>query len=234
MSDRAQQIHDHFDGEAAIFDDLILKLIPDYRAMVAALVGALPFEAQAPIRVLDLGCGTGTIARAVVGQFPQARLTCVDVAASMIAAAREKLAGREADFVVGDFASVDLGGPYEAVVSSLALHHLEAEAEKRAMYGRIFAALAPGGVFVNADVVLGGSDWLSRRAIEGWAEWMAANVGWGEVRNTWLPKHEAEDRPARLVDHIDWLRGVGFVDVDVLWKRLNFAVYCARRAELRG
>jgi tRNA (cmo5U34)-methyltransferase len=98
------------------------------------------------------------------------------------------------------------------------------------MYRRIHAALAPGGVFVNADVVLGGDERLSARYVERWAEWMAGNVGWDEVQSQWLPTYAAEDRPARLVDHLDWLRSSGFSGVDVVWKRDNFAVFCGCRS----
>jgi tRNA (cmo5U34)-methyltransferase len=231
MDARAAGIREHFDGEAPLFDELILKLIPDYRGMVAALVGTLPFAADAPIRVIDLGCGTGTLAGCVFERFRSARITCMDVAVNMIAAAREKLVGCGAPtFIVGDFLSAELGGPYDAVVSSLALHHIESEGDKQALYRRIHAALAPGGVFVNADVVLGGDDQLSARYVARWAEWMAANVGWDEVQSKWLPTYAAEDRPARLVDHLDWLRSCGFAGVDVVWKRDNFAVFCGRRS----
>jgi tRNA (cmo5U34)-methyltransferase len=230
MGARESAILGHFDGEAPVFDELILKLIPGYREMLEALVGTLPFAPDAAIRVIDLGCGTGTVARCVSLGYPRARITCMDVAANMVTAARAKLAGHPAlAFVVADFAAAELGGPYDAVVSSLALHHIESEADKRAMYRRIHAALAPGGVFVNADVVLGGDDRLSARYVARWAEWMAGNVGWDEVRSTWLPSYEAEDRPARLVDHLDWLRSAGFAGVDVAWKRDNFAVFCGAR-----
>jgi tRNA (cmo5U34)-methyltransferase len=82
--------------------------------MVGALVGTLPFAADAPTRVIDLGCGSGTVARCVVDRFQDARITCLDVAVNMIAAAREKLAGRGTPtFIVGDFTSAELGGPYD-------------------------------------------------------------------------------------------------------------------------
>ena len=229
MNERERRIQEHFDGEAGIFDELVVKLIPDYRAMLDALVGALPFEDPEPIRVLDLGCGTGTVARVVADRFRSASVTCVDVAAGMVAVAREKLARHpRSTFVIGDFSATELGGPYDAVVSSLALHHLESPRDKQRMYERLYAALASGGVFVNADVVLGGDEGLSARYLSRWAEWMAGNVGWDEVRSTWIPKHEAEDRPARLIDHLDWLRAAGFAALDVVWKRDNFAVFCGR------
>jgi tRNA (cmo5U34)-methyltransferase len=46
-----------------------------------------------------------------------------------------------------------------------------------------------------------------------------------DIEGKWIPKYHAEDRPAKLVDQLSWLVAVGFVDVDVLWKHYNFAVY---------
>jgi len=66
----------------------------------------------------------------------------------------------EARAVLGDrvrYVVADLGdplpdGPWDAVVSALAVHHLD-DAGKRALFGRLHAALTPGGVFVNAEQV---------------------------------------------------------------------------------
>ena len=55
----------HFEEEAGEFDRIIVTLIPYYLQMVESLALAIPFEISAPIRVLDLGCGTGTVARRV-------------------------------------------------------------------------------------------------------------------------------------------------------------------------
>ncbi len=55
------RVKEHFESEAEQFDGIIRRLIPFYEEMVDAAVSALPFSADAPIRVLDLGCGTGTL-----------------------------------------------------------------------------------------------------------------------------------------------------------------------------
>jgi len=74
-------------------------------------------------------------------------------AARARAAARAALADR-ARYVVSDLADPLPAGPWDAVVSALAVHHLDDPA-KRALFGRLHTALAPGGLFVNAEQVAG-------------------------------------------------------------------------------
>ena len=52
--------------------------------------------------------------------------------------------------IAGDFFSTDLGGDYDAVISSAALHHFDPD-NKRMLYRRIFASLRPGGIYLNSD-----------------------------------------------------------------------------------
>ena len=220
----------HFEEEAREFDRIIVTLIPYYVQMVESLALAIPFEISAPIRVLDLGCGTGTVAKRVLDRFPNAQLSCLDLAANMIAMAREKLAGYpRVSFILGDFTAMAEGETYDVVVSSLALHHLAADAEKRQFYRRIYLSLRPGGVFYNADAVLGTSDFLQRMYMRQWRAFMGRNISLEEVENKWIPNYEAEDHPAKLTGQLAWLVEAGFADVDVLWKYYNFAVYGGRK-----
>ena len=220
------RIRQHFEEEAQEYDGIILNLIPHYPQMLEALVSAIPFDASEPIRVIDLGCGTGTISQRVLAVFPNAHVTCLDLAENMVEMAKVKLAGHpHARYLVGDFNAFAFDAQYDVAVSSLALHHLVTDADKRAFYRQIYDALAPGGVFYNADVVLGSSDALQAMYMRKWQGFMRQNVSCDEMENTWLPKYYDEDRPARLIDHLAWLTGVGFIDVDVVWKYYNYAVY---------
>ena len=220
------QVKEHFEDEAQDFDRIILTLIPDYLRMVASVIAAIPFDSTAAIRVIDLGCGTGTLAQEVLKAFPNAHVTCLDVAENMIRMARNKLACyRHVRYIVDDFNVFDSDGHYDAVVSSLALHHLATDEDKQRFYRRIYAALNDGGVFYNADVVLGSNDFLQAVYMHEWRAFMSHEVSEVEIEGKWIPKYYAEDRPAKLVEQLSWLAEVGFVYVDVLWKHYNFAVY---------
>ena len=82
----------------------------------------------------------------------------------MLAQARERL-GERASYVVGDLADPLPAGPWDAIVSALAIHHLD-DPGKRDLFARVRAALAPGGVFVNAEQVAGESAWLDAVYVE--------------------------------------------------------------------
>ena len=223
-----EQVKNHFEEEAQEFDGIIKNLIPYYHQMVEALVSALPFEHSADIEVLDLGCGTGTISRAVKDAYPGARLTCIDIADNMLQMARLKLADApETLYVNRDFYHFDFDRQYDAVVSSLALHHLVTLEDKLDFYKKIYSGIKGRGIFVNADVVLASTEVHQQRYMERWKTFMCRGVSRDEVENKWIPKYYEEDRPASLVEHFDMLRKSGFGTVDVVWKYYNFAVYLA-------
>lgn len=220
------QIKQHFEEEAHKFDQIIQQLIPHYNEMLRALTTALPFDRGTPLQVLDLGCGTGTVARHILEAFPQAHVTCLDFSEKMIGMAQSKLADViRVNYLVQDFRDYQPGIPYHAIVSSLALHHLVTDEEKKAFYQKIYQSLLPGGCFYNADVVLGASDHLQSAYLERWKEFMQRQISAEEVENVWLRKYREEDRPAPLLQQLTWLSNLGYSPVDVVWKYYNFAVY---------
>ena len=220
------KVKEHFEGEAQEFDRIILTLIPHYPTMVRTLVEAIPFGKSKPLRVIDLGCGTGTVAAQILNAFPNAEVTCLDLAENMITIARAKLARYPlVNYVAANFSTFEFYSEYDAIVSSLALHHLITDEDKRNFYRRIYRSLSSGGVFCNADVVLASNDFLQGVYMNEWRRFMGRSLSQDEIEGKWIPKYQEEDRPAKLIDQLAWMREIGFADVDVLWKYYNFAVY---------
>ena len=140
-------------------------------AQYAALRPSYPDDAvrfvlgEGPRRVLDLGAGTGLLTGFVRATYPEAELTLLDGAAPMLDRARATLGDERTRYVVGDLADPLPDGPWDAIVSALAIHHLD-DAGKRALFARVRGALAAGGVFVNAEQVAGESPWLDAVYVE--------------------------------------------------------------------
>lgn len=235
MNNQMEKVKKHFDGEAREFDQLIWKFIPHYSQMVESLVAAIPFNRSEPITVIDLGCGTATVGKAVKDAYPRAQLTCVDLARNMIEVARMKLAdyGDDVRFQVDGFDDYEFDNTYDVVVSSLAIHHLITDADKKVFYRKIYESLTPGGIFYNADVVLGSNDYLQELYLRKWKAFMMREVPEEEVDRIWIPKYYEEDRPARLMEQLTWLREIGFSSLDVIWKYFSFAVYGGQKPVAR-
>mgnify|MGYP005837941469 CR=1 FL=1 len=226
MDLKSKRVKDHFEEEAAEFDELILKLIPHYKQMVNALVSSIPFKNTNSFKVIDLGCGTGTITKSLKEKFGNADITCLDLAENMIKMAKIKLNDHDnIKYITGDFYTFDFPKKYDFIVSSLALHHLATDDDKKGFYKKIYNALNPGGVFLNADVILGSNKYLNDLYIARWKEFMNRSISIEEIEEKWIPASLDEDHPAKLVDQINWLGEIGFKDIDVIWKYYGVAVY---------
>ena len=162
-------------------------------------------------RILDLGTGDGRLLALLREDRPRMLGVGLDFSALMLDAARERFAGDERIELVEHDLSQPLPdlGRFDAVVSSMAIHHLEHD-RKRALYGEAFAALEPGGTFANFEHVASPTERLH----------VAFYAAIGEPM-------EHEDPSDRLLDvetQLAWLCDAGFVDVDCYWKWLEMAL----------
>ena len=214
-----------FDEHAPHYEAARRRLAPDHDAFYGAAVEAIGLTGRPVEAFLDVGAGTGLLTRQVLEAHPQARATLLDGAPAMLAEA-EKTLGDRVTYVVGDFARELPDGPWDAVVSALAIHHI-ADDDKRALFARIRRVLAPGGVFVNSEQVAAPTRFLAERyACE--HERHARDAGSDDAEWEAARGRMAADRLATLEDHVAWLRKAGFADVDAVYKRHGFAVIVAR------
>jgi SAM-dependent methyltransferase len=162
-------------------------------------------------RILDLGTGDGRLLAMLLAERPEATGVGVDFSDLMLSAARERFAGEErVELVEHDLAEpLPKLGSFDAVVSSMAIHHLEHE-RKRSLYGEAFELLAPGGVFANFEHVASPIPSLHRAFFEAIDEP--------------LENEDPSDRTLDVKTQLAWLRAMGFDDVDCHWKWLEMAL----------
>lgn len=216
-----------FTSTAATYDAARAMLIPCFDQFYSGAVELLPFESDASIRILDLGAGTGLLAAWVRRQFPKAMLCLLDFSEAMLAQARERLGNELTEYVREDYTTGPLHGSFDAIVSALSIHHLE-HPEKQKLFRRIYDALRPGGVFVNAEQVAGPTPELSARYHQVClAE--ARRLGATEQMIAEAELRMREDRCASVEEQLGWMRAAGFADADCWFKKGRFAVMAGTR-----
>jgi tRNA (cmo5U34)-methyltransferase len=172
---------------------------------------------QSAKRVLDLGSGDGRLLALVKLINPAVEGVALDFSDPMLEQAQKRFVNDKHVRIVKHDFSLPLPlelGRFDTVVSSLAIHHLT-DPRKKQLYTEIFNLLNPKGVFCNLEHVSSATENLHLKFL--------ATIGWTP---------ETEDPSNKLIDvetQLQWLRQIGFVDVDCAWKWLEIALLCASK-----
>jgi tRNA (cmo5U34)-methyltransferase len=206
-------------------------------AAVTATLEPLPGDFTA----LELGCGDGTLAWAVLEGFPDAKVVGLDGSPHMLNTAAQRLRTHASRFTPERFELVEplwrrRDHSVHAVFSSLVIHHLAGSA-KQALFRDVYSLLEPGGVFTIADVMQPASEAARRIAARDWDAAVRAQIAAANgpeeayrrfISDNWnLYEHLDEDpidQPSTLAEQLEWLSDAGFMQVDCFWLFAGHAV----------
>lgn len=221
-------IDEAFDKTIGYYDGWIRKAVPGYDDMFAIAAELLTFPPEAPIRVLDLGAGTGLFSKLVLEKYPNATFVLWDVAEKMLDLARERFRDYAGQFryVVGDYSELPEGETFDLAISSLSIHHLS-DPEKKDLFARIYRALDHGGVFINIDQVRGPSEKLQQLYVRVWEEKVRQKGVSEEEIQGGIERRRLYDREATLADQLEWLQAAGFVESDCIYKNYLMGLFLA-------
>ena len=206
--------------------------------MIDVALDLLPFHREQALRALDLGVGTGVFSQQFMERYVNSEMLAIDGASSMLDLARSRLRefSHRVEWVVSDFRAIPtkllMPDTFDVVISSYALHHLNAQ-EKLAVLRSIVRAIKPGGWILNADLVIADAPDIERRiqeirveAITGRAPVNDSRFCSPEATRHYLNELEEmeQDQPLTLKQDIRILRESGITNAEVFWKELREAV----------
>lgn len=225
------------EAESRTYRDLSAYAVPRREEQIELMVDRIA-ATEASGDILEICCGEGLLLAALAPRMPEAGLLGYDGSDSMLEATRSRVPGDRLTTRKIDLADRSWRvsvRPLRAVVSSLAIHHLDGPG-KRDLFSDILEMLTPGGVFVLADIIrplnpasygIAAKLWDSetqQRSValdgdeRGFAQFQAAD---------WNHFHHGEpdlalnpdpiDKPSTLTEQLDWLRAIGFIEVDLHW-----------------
>jgi tRNA (cmo5U34)-methyltransferase len=218
--------------------------IPLAREQIGVMQTLLATRGEPIQSFIDLGCGDGILAAALLDKYPECRGVLADFSEPMLEQARVQLKEYESqlEFVNLDYADpawvnmMQANGPFDAIVSRYSIHH-QPDERKQIIYQEIFDLLAPGGWLINIEHILPSAslatDLLNNHIIDGRYAIEVVNGGSKsrqEIADIFLKR---PDREANLLAPVetqcDWLRQIGFEQVDCYFRIYELAVFAGRR-----
>ena len=218
--------------------------LPNAADQLDVMLRVLSFTGRPIARVLDLGSGSGVLSAAILDRFPDAQLLLADFSEPMLEAALPRFPSPPHHLRVVDFSTStwsndvrDLA-PFDAVVSGFAIHH-QPDDSKRRIYVEIFDLLAPGAPFIHIEHVASASPWIEHQFNELLVDRMYAyDRQTGGGRNREQVAHDYVYRPDKAANilapvetQLEWLRQIGYVDVDCLFKIYELCLFIGRKPE---
>ncbi len=192
-----------FAWDPETYVQLMAQEVPDYPHLQEQLVTA---TLETPARaVLDLGVGSGLTAARVLEAHRDATLVGIDANADMLAAAAASLDSRRSRLHHSRLQDPLPEGPFDLVVSMLAVHHLTGPA-KTDLFRSVGGVLTAGGRFVLADLVVP-----------------------EDPEDVVTPIDGIEDVPSSLADQLSWLSSAG-LSSEVSWQHRDLAVITSTKA----
>ncbi len=218
--------------------------IPMAQEQIGVMMSILKMREQPIERFMDLGCGDGILGAAILGEYPSAHGVFIDFSGSMLEQAREQLKDY-ADQLA--FENLDYGeptwvdrmqaeAPFDAIVSGYSIHH-QPDARKRQVYAEIFSMLKPDGWFVNVEHVSSAAQLnidlfenhyvTARYAIEQRAGGTHTFEQLAEEYKTRPDKAANILAPTEL--QCEWLREIGYEQVDCYFRIYELAIFGGRK-----
>lgn len=180
----------------------------------------------------------------VPDNFPEAKGVFLDFSEDMIQAAQIKMADMEdrIELIQYDYSQKDWVNkvthcaPYDIVVSGLSIHH-QPDQRKREIYREIYQLLSPAGLFLNVEHVASRSKWIESISEGNFIDALFAyekGINTGRSREDIADEfHHRPEKEANILalveDQCDWLREIGFQDVDCYFKLFEISVFGGRK-----
>ena len=227
-----------YDADMDIMHPLRLK-------MIDVALDVLPFPSASPLKILDLGVGTGAFSLKLLERYSNSEVVAIDGSSSMLELARARLGeyAQRVEFVVSDFRAIPATllepDTFDVVISSYALHHLDAD-DKGSVLRSVVAALRTGGWLLNADLVVANSPDVEERIQEIRVDAVTERAPTDDqrfsspaaTRQHLRELEEAEqDQPLTLSEDLRVIRGAGIRNAEVIWKEFREAVICGSKTD---
>lgn len=215
---KLEEMASFFDARVDMYEGHMMEAVDGARCFYKETAKLFPEEG--PLRVLDLGCGTGLELDELFRRNPGVEVTGVDLSEKMLDRLKEKHKNQKLHCIRGSYFDVEFpAGSFDAALSVETLHHFTHE-EKIGLYKKIWTWLTPDGWYVETDYMAPNQEYEDACFAEYDRLRLEQNVGEGFYHF---------DRPCTVENQLSMMEAAGFKQMCVCWRHEGTCMILAKK-----
>ncbi|MFX1365035.1 MAG: class I SAM-dependent methyltransferase [Promethearchaeota archaeon] len=192
-----------------------------------------------PKKILDLGTGDGILIKTLFNNDnPVNEITVIDGSKNMLKKAEQNLSYlSKINYVHMSFQELIENGlsenDFDFIISSFAIHHLFLE-QKKQIFKILYDLLNYNGYFLNIEVTTSNNEKYTKWYIDLWSEWIEKYQNQNNTQTKYEnAPYKAPNKPENHFDpleiQLNYLKEVGFIEVDCHYKYGMFTIYGGKK-----
>ncbi len=202
--------------DVAEYDRQIKRTLPFYEEMFQQVVDIVRILNLQSLRWLDVGCGTGKMARTVLDNFDIQKMVCIDVEQEMLERAESLRDDEKVEFLQCDVRQL----PYQEmfdIVTAIQVNHYFKKNDRIAAIKNCYDALAENGIYISFENFAPDSEEGAGLYLERWKQFQIANGKTKEEADLHIKRYGQNYFPISISESIGLLKDCGFRMVEIFW-----------------
>lgn len=202
--------------DVAEYDRQIKRTLPFYEEMFQQVVDIVRILNLQSIRWLDVGCGTGKMARIALDNFDIQKMVCIDVENEMLERAESFCNNEKVEFLQCDVREL----PYQEIfdiVTAVQVNHYFKKDERMAAIKKCYDSLEENGIYISFENFAPDSEEGARLYLERWRQFQIVNGKSKVEADLHIERYGRDYFPIMISESIELLRECGFRMVEIFW-----------------
>ena len=202
--------------DVAEYDRQIKRTLPFYEEMFQQVVDIVRILNLQSLRWLDVGCGTGKMARTVLDNFDIQKMVCIDVEQEMLERVESLRDDEKVEFLQCDVRQL----PYQEmfdIVTAIQVNHYFKKNDRIAAIKNCYDALAENGIYISFENFAPDSEEGAGLYLERWKQFQIANGKTKEEADLHIKRYGQNYFPISISESIGLLKDCGFHMVEIFW-----------------